>query len=205
MKLSYILESLASAEVSNLNLAEDFLSIKQDKLPIVLRAINAGLADIYTRFLLRKAIAEVQTEPGQYEYEVPADDLVEILSIMYDGAFLEPNTDYVLLDINKVKFKQELGLLNPIVFEYKARHRPLTEVDVELDSEVGLPMSYLNALLYFVASKLFTSIVNQMDGDLNEGVTYLRKYQAEIKMLDAQGIDVNNLEDMNIFKQRGFV
>ena len=44
-----------------------------------------------------------------------------------------------------------------------------------------------------------------MDGDLNEGVTYLRKYQAEIQMLDAQGIDVNNLEDMNIFKQRGFV
>ena len=64
----------------------------------------------------------------------------------------------------------------------------------------------MNALIYFIAARLYTGAVNQLDGDLNEGVAYERKYQDEIAMLNNQGIDVDGFYDSNNnFRNRGFV
>ena len=66
MKLSYILEMLAAAELSNLHLVdnEQFI-IRPEKMPIVIRCINSGLNDIHTRFLLRKNIIDVPIIAGE--------------------------------------------------------------------------------------------------------------------------------------------
>lgn len=205
MKLSHVLEYLASGELGNLNLAEDRINIKDEKKVIVLRAINRGLEDLHSRFLLRKAVAFIDVVEGEYVYEVMPEDLVEILNIEVNGKKLS-NTDYNLGDVNKFRVNNLLGITDDVRVEYKATHKKLTELDINLDTEIKLPSPYMNALLYFVAARLYTGAVNQLDGDLNEGVSYERKYQEEIMMLNNQGIDVDGFYDSNNnFRNRGFV
>lgn len=205
MKLSHVLEYLASGELGNLNLAEDRINIKDDRKVIVLRAINRGLEDLHTRFLLRKATAFIEVVDGQQIYDVMPDDFIEILHIQINGKKLT-NTEYSLGDVNKFKLNNLLGITDDVRVEYKASHKKLTELDISLDTEIKLPSPYMNALIYFVAARLYTGAVNQLDGDLNEGVAYERKYQDEIMMLSNQGIDVDGFYDSNNnFRNRGFV
>lgn len=205
MKLSYILEYLASGELGNLNLAEDQINIKEDKKIIVLRSINRGLEDLHTRFLLRKATAFIDVVPEQQVYSVLTEDFIEILHIYLNGKKLT-SSEYSLGDVDKFKINKLLGITDDIRVEYKASHKQLTELDIDLDTEIKLPSPYINALIYFVAARLFAGVVNQLDGDLNEGVNYERKYQDEIMMLNSQGIDVDGFYDSNNnFRNRGFV
>lgn len=205
MKLSYILEYLASGELGNLNLAEDQINIKEDKKVIVLRNINRGLEDLHTRFLLRKATAFIDVVPEQQVYSVLTEDFIEILHIYLNGKKLT-SSEYSLGDVDKFKINKLLGITDDIRVEYKASHKQLTELDIDLDTEIKLPSPYINALIYFVAARLFAGVVNQLDGDLNEGVNYERKYQDEIMMLNSQGIDVDGFYDSNNnFRNRGFV
>lgn len=205
MKLSYILEYLASGELGNLNLAEDQINIKEDKKVIVLRNINRGLEDLHTRFLLRKATAFIDVVPEQQVYSVLTEDFIEILHIYLNGKKLT-SSEYSLGDVDKFKINKLLGITDDIRVEYKASHKQLTELDIDLDTEIKLPSPYINALIYFVAARLFAGAVNQLDGDLNEGVNYERKYQDEIMMLNSQGIDVDGFYDSNNnFRNRGFV
>ena len=206
MKLSYILEMLASAELSNLHLVDEAkLDIKPEKVPIVLRSINSGLNDLHTRFLIAKNIVEIPVIAGENTYEIIADDFIELLNVYIDDIPMVSNTHFTLLNVNRFILREKLGILSTLRVEYKAKHRVLTEVDLAMDANVNLPDSHLNALLYFVASKLYTSAVNQLDGDLNEGAAYMRKFMDEVSLLENQGIDVEELEPMNNFNSRGFV
>ena len=206
MKLSYVFEMLASGELSNLHLVDESkLDIKPDKIPIVLRSINAALNDLHTRFLIARNIVDIPVIVGEDTYEIGNDDFIEILNVNIDDIPMIHHHNYTLLNVNKIKVREKLGILSTLRVEYKAKHRVLTEVDVAMDANVNLPDSHLNALLYFVASKLYTSAVNQMDGDLNEGAAYMRKFLEEVKLLENQGIDVEELEPMNNFYSRGFV
>ena len=81
----------------------------------------------------------------------------------------------------------------------------MTEQDIIDDTDTTLPSSYLNALLYFIGSRLYTSVVNQLDGDLNESIRYSQKYLQEIQMLSNQGIDTEDLIEMNLFHVKGFI
>lgn len=206
MKLSYIFEMLASGELGNLHLVEeDKLSIKPDKALIIVRNINAGLNDLHTRFTIKKNIVDIPIIVGEDTYEIATDDFIEILDIYQDGLPMVAGTQYTLLSPSRIKFKDKLGILSTISVEYKAKHRVLSEVDITMDSEVSLPDSYLNALMYFIASRLYTSAVNRLDGDLNEGTTYMSKFLTEVGLLTNQGIDVDEFIPMNNFNSRGFV
>lgn len=206
MKLSYIFEMLASGELGNLHLVEeDKLSIKPDKALIIVRNINAALNDLHTRFTLKKNTVDIPIIVGEDTYEIVADDFIELLDVYEDGLPMTAGKHYVLLSPNRIKFKDKLGILSVISVEYKAKHRVLSEVDITMDSEVSLPDSYLNALMYFIASRLYTSVVNRLDGDLNEGAAYMSKYLAEVALLADQGIDVDEFIPMDNFNSRGFV
>lgn len=210
MKLSDIFDALASGELSNLNLAEGGSKIKPDKLEVVLRSINLGLIDIYTRFLLKTN--RVLVPVSNSLILINTDDFIEVLEVFSESKplskftyrMLNPNT-LVLVDWEKYLSNNNISTVNPLaVIEYKAKHRILTEQDIELDSEIELPHSYLNALLYFIGSRLYVSIPNQLDGDLNEGIRYTQRYQAELSMLKEQGIDVDGLDEHTWFYDRGF-
>ena len=203
MRLSEIFDALASGELSNLNLAEGGVQIKPDKLEVVLRSINLGLVDLYTRFLLKTNKLKVPVIDTPIV--INTDDFIEVLEVYSELKSLTKYT-YSLSSHNVLQLKiYDWGnYINQFaIIEYKAKHRLLTVEDIALNSEVELPLPYLNALLYFIGSRLYTSIVNQLDGDLNESIRYTQKYQAEIAMLKEQGIDVDGLDDHHWFTDRG--
>ena len=195
MRLSDIFDALGSGELANLHLVEDN-SIIPDKLPIVLNAINLALTDLHTKFLLKRELVKINIEPTIDTYKITNGDFIEVLNSDMSGiqySLLNPNTLYVKADKPTV-----------VTIEYKASHRKLTEEDIAEDSEVDLPLSYLNALLYFIGSRMYVSVVNQLDGDLNESARYASMYQAELLTLTNQGIDVDHLNNNDWFYERGF-
>lgn len=195
MRLSDIFDALGSGELANLHLVEDN-AIIPDKLPIVLNAINLALTDLHTKFLLKRELVKINIEPTIDTYKITNGDFIEVLNSDMNGiqySLLNPNTLYVKADRPTV-----------VTIEYKANHRKLTEEDILEDSEVNLPLSYLNALLYFIGSRMYVSVVNQLDGDLNESARYASMYQAELLTLTNQGIDVDRLNNNDWFHERGF-
>ena len=195
MRLSDIFDALGSGELANLHLVENN-TIIPDKLPIVLNAINLALTDLHTKFLLKRELVKINIEPTIETYKITNGDFIEVLNSDMNGiqySLLNPNTLYVKADKPTV-----------ITIEYKASHRKLTEEDILEDSEVDLPLSYLNALLYFIGSRMYVSVVNQLDGDLNESARYASMYQAELLTLTNQGIDVDHLNNNDWFYERGF-
>ena len=195
MRLSDIFDALGSGELANLHLVENN-SIIPDKLPIVLNTINLALTDLHTKFLLKRELVKINIEPTIDTYKITNGDFIEVLNSDMNGiqySLLNPNTLYVKADKPTV-----------VTIEYKASHRKLTEEDILEDSEVDLPLSYLNALLYFIGSRMYVSVVNQLDGDLNESARYASMYQAELLTLTNQGIDVDHLNNNDWFYERGF-
>ena len=195
MRLSDIFDALSSGELANLHLVENNVIIP-DKLPIALNAINLALTDLHTKFLLKRELVKINIEPTIETYKITNGDFIEVLNSDMNGiqySLLNPNTLYVKADKPTV-----------VTIEYKASHRKLTEEDILEDSEVDLPLSYLNALLYFIGSRMYVSVVNQLDGDLNESARYASMYQAELLTLTNQGIDVDHLNNNDWFYERGF-
>ena len=195
---------LASGELANLNLAEDHVNIKPERQLGVLRAINAGLEDLHTRFLLKRNRVILDVLPGALEITIDEPDFIEVIEIYHNGALLSDNL-YVKKTPNTIWLPYKLGMLDTVSVEYKARHKELTELDLSLDSEVDLPMSYLNALLYFVAARLHVASVQPMDNERGEGMAYTRKFQEEIMLMSNQGIDADSLLVPDTFRSRGFV
>lgn len=207
MKLSVIFNALASGELHNLWISDNREEIRDEFKEQVLRGINLGLLDLYTRFMLSKRSFKPDIKEGIREYTVDDNRLLEVLNVQFNGsdlAYYKPD-GYFLLNTNLILlgFSPKDGDNCEII--YKAKPNELTEQDIIDDTDVELPMSYLNALLYFVSSRLFTSIPNQLDGDLHEGVRWRQRYESELMMLNQQGIDVDGLDDTTWFIERGFV
>lgn len=195
MKLSEIFDALGSGELANLHLTVNG-EVLPEKQPIVLKAINLGLTDLHTKFILKRNVVKINVDPTINTYTIDADDFIEVLNTDLNGvqySLLKPNTLYVTSEVPSI-----------ITVEYKVNHKKLIEKDIINDTEVDLPLSYLNALLYFIGSRMYVSVVNQLDGDLNESARYAQLYQAEILTLTNQGIDVDELNDNNWFNERGF-
>lgn len=214
MILSEIYDALATGELKNLRLSEDNQITTQGR-KVLLSSINAGLTDLYTRFLLKKNDIEMSYNKSREQYRIGRTDLIEILSVKLNDVELKVNhaDGYHLLDPATIhidkgierSYLHSADELNVLNVDYKANHKKLTEEDIMLDSDVELPDSYLNALLYFVASRLFASIPNQLDGDVNEGLRYSKRYFDEINMLINQGVDVDGINEFALFNVRGFV
>lgn len=207
MKLSDIFHALATTELGNLgHLTDDRSNIREDRKKDLITLINRGLADIFGKFKLKVDTVELAVNETDRIYMVSPTNLIEILSVHHNNNELSENRDYRLLAVDKIEFKNSLGLLDTIRVDYQASLKPLTELDISIDRNIDLPIVYLNALIYFIAAALYTSPVNQLDGDLNEGAAYAIKYQEEIQRLQAQGVELDALVDNGfIFGNRGFV
>lgn len=207
--LQEIYDYLGSAELSNLFIADGGLGtglLKPEYHDVVNRSIYLGLTDLHTRFDL-KVREFTFNNLGQsrliHKYVFPIGDCVEVLQVFVDRVELETKTlnGYTLTDVNVVKLNSEHGFNSTLKVVYRANHEAITPTT----TSIMLPRPYLMALLYFIASRLFTSIPNQLDGDLNEGNRYAQKYAQEIAKLHDEGLDINLDDDMWLFNQKGFI
>lgn len=195
MNINELIKLLIYGELRNLSYVGSDGNIKADKLDRLIDTINLGLLDLYTRFYINRKTKEISIIKDQHEYKIDDDNLIEITSIGLDKSeymFKAIDTIY-LFETNKDK----------LTVIYKTKHNKITKDN--LDMLLELPSSYLNALVLFVASRLYTSIPNQLDGDLHEHSRYVQRYVEEIKHLTDTGIDVDDLDDKWLFTIKGFV
>lgn len=207
MRLSDVFNTLATGELSNLFLAEGAVEVKPDKKEPVLRSINLALTDLYNRFFLKRKEAEITTSQGVQAYVINDPLLIEIHKVVFNGRELCINkpSGYHLLSVDTLVLKDKPEDNQIIEVVYKAKHKTLIQEDIDNDVEIELPDIYLNALCLFIGSRVYTSIVNQLDGDLNESNRYAQRYMQEIAMLNDQGVDVDSFEEMWLFDERGFI
>lgn len=228
MRLSEVLEALASSELANLSYVEDG-QIVAGKLNQVISAINLGLINLYTRFKLKKGflLLDVSTSHNTYSltkenaisnnpdgYILDNDkpyegDLIEILEItnplnmvmQFDGS-----EEITLLKPDTLKFRY-VNQIGTYIIEYAALPTKLSMDGEDIYSvEVELPDIYLNALLFFVASRLYSPVGVSMDNNRNSmDVSYIQRYETECKALMEQGVDVDTNHHSSVFFQRGFV
>lgn len=220
--LQEVYDYLASGELSNLFMADGGLGtgvLKDKYKAVVNKSIYLGLTDLHSRFVLKKDNAYRKIEKDFHgvavevvnllvsrdglEINLIADNFVEVLEVyINDREYIINDSDgYVLLATNRIKFSSPIANTDTIKIEYQANHNPITEDTTHIE----LPRMYLNALCYFIASRLYTSIVNQLDGDLNESNRYAQKYHQEIMMLESKGYDVDNFNQMCLFHAKGFI
>lgn len=201
MRVSELFHTLAVGELHNLSYSQPDGTIKPEKRLNLLNSINLGLSDLYGRFLLKTKQVIL---PYQENYYIDDKELIEILNINCDGLDLT----YHLTQNNKFTIDVPDCLKNKlfsITVDYKAGHTWLTQQDINDDTDITLPNDYLNALLYFVASRLYTSMPNQLDGDLQEHNRYAQKYHQEITRLTNIGTDIDGLNQHNLFHAKGFI
>lgn len=226
MKLSEILDSLASSELANLNFVENG-NIAEAKIPKIVNAINLGLVKLYTRFKLKKGFITLSVTPEVTAYELTSanvlsglntsgfitttgfsGDLIEILNITdssdndisFDGS-----GDVVLLKTNLIKFKTAPEEEDTYTVEYSALPTRLVYVD-DTNIEVELPDVYLPPLLMFIGSRFASPVGISFDANRSSmDINYLQQYEAECQKLDMLGLDVGNDIGTDLFSERGFV
>lgn len=222
MKLSDIFDQLSAGPLSQLSMVEDG-EITSEHVNKIIHQVNAGLTDLHRRFFLRQETHELDVVSTQLRYPLKDLGIIEILDVSdKDGHLLLLNPHDIRKPMNEVKpphrvFTPVYNILrfDPVpdgtyLIRYQARHPIIEKVEdfASFDAslvDVELPLEYLNALVFYIASKVITPIVGQLDGNPQEGVMYTQLYEAECQQLTANGLDVSDSFQESQFHQKGFV
>lgn len=220
MNLQDIFDHLVYGELHTVALGKVINGeIPEENKKRLLTHINAGLDAIFGRFNLREERLKLLLTPEKTRYVIsprhaisnPAgapERYIDDTSVPFDYKF------YKLLNVHD---KQDNSLLTATVQpryniielpeavtlsdEYltltcRAGHRRLTEIDLAIPSEfvdVELPYSHLEALGYFIASRVMNPI--GMQDEMGQGINYSMKFEAACRVLEDQGFQLDlNLE-----------
>lgn len=208
-----LVDNLVQTELHNLKMKDSGGVLRENRLEQVINNINLGLTDLYTKFVLKVVEAKYTAEPHQRMFSPVVNtnnEILEVLNVYHNEERLFNSGFRAYSRTNasngaaiKLNYSPDEG--DTIRIISKANHKRLTKEDYHNNAECELPLSYITALNYFVASRMFTSIVNQMDGDVSESQRWYQMYLAELKELRDAGIEADNLDDNNRFQERGFV
>ncbi|HDU7846651.1 hypothetical protein [Acinetobacter baumannii] len=110
---------------------------------------------------------------------------------------------------NILRFVSDVEAGTKFTVEYQANHATIPKV-VDFESfdaskvDIDLPMTYLEALLFFIASRVITPISNNL-GSPQEGTSYSALFEKECQDLAVQGLDVDQAAINDRFSYNGFV
>lgn len=227
MKLSDILDALASGELHTLNCVDNGV-VDASQYPRVIRAINRGLLKLGTRFTLKKAFVELHTQAGQQAYALREDEVgttlfdtpaypfkdnrfKEVIRITdKDGELCHTDGSYNLVQTSLTTLYFQTAIQHEVLLVHYSKFLDPVQIQTPLDPEtieVDLPLAYLNALIYYVASTFYAPTLGGLDLQqrANVDVNYLNLYEAECTNLTAQGLDVQEDVTTDVFQHRGFV
>lgn len=208
-----LVDNLVQTELHNLKMKDSEGVLRENRLEQVINNINLGLTDLYTKFVLKVVEAKYIVEPHQRMFSpvVNTDnEILEVLNVFHNDErlFNSGFRAYTITNASNgaaIKLNYSPDEDDVIRIISKANHKRLVKEDYHNNAECELPLSYITALNYFVASRMFTSIVNQLDGDLNESQRWYQMYLTELKELRDAGIEADNLDNNYWFQERGFV
>lgn len=225
MLLSDVFDSLAYGPLAAVAMATDGEISTQD-MPRLLNLINQGLLDLHKRFELQRKTQPLEVVEGDVRYVLrgEGDDLLELLEILVENfhgispvtrvnhpKYLRPDVPlcYMMVSPTTVRFNHPLNNLMDFSISYKARHPKIVVDDFEtVDTtkvEIDLPMAYLEALSFYVASKVIVPIDNNL-GNPQEGSNYRAMYEQACQALEFQGLDIDDAAHSDHrFNVNGFV
>lgn len=221
MYLQEVFDQLSSGELSQTNLG----TITEDSWPRVVMHINLGLTDLFKRFFLREGRVALAFVSGETAYQISGSSVLKIEKVLTDAdvelalndsedpwALTTTDTAPVTLTIPEDIVEQAVDLPEKLVTAgltvvYRARHPKIDYTTPTFDPETYpllLPDTHLQALLYFVASR----VLSPMGMGQTEGVTgtnYWRRYEAECARLLGDGTQLDRNTGFDKLRNRGFV
>lgn len=224
MYLAHVLNSLKYGEFSKLSIGgQDQGVINQANYSELATHINNGLIALFTRFLLKESVQELALISGVYTYSIAKPNFIKVQRIYgdTDHEFVLNNLGdrYSILNetvsvinvpravVDKPDSLPKDLLTDTLRIVYRAKPTPLDTdsagfFDAE-DLELELPDSYLDALLYYVASR----VSNGFEGNhvFHAGNNYAAKYEAACKQLEMSNVQVDRAGSEDRLTRNGWV
>ena len=212
MVLKDIYDHLANGELINVNLGKTDADGNLEEAARLYKRfrlkegeVTILLQDGVTRYKLKSDFAQSNTkstEPVKYlddSVDPFIDDLLKIEQVFDD------EDKELLLNVkgNKDSLTIETQTVRVIYRKDHPKFDKLLAPALAFQQEVELPEAYLEPLLYFVASRIFTPMgLNQ---EFNEGKDYYIKYENACSRLETQGLVLDNMGEVETFRSRGWV
>ena len=171
-----------------------------------------------TVYVLSKEFAQSNTksaEPVKYirDNQLPFEDDLFKIERIYDKNECElPFNESMFKGIRTLRnhvlvvpesYQEKTDILHIL---YRANHPKIDTLmgeAVPFMQEIELPDMYLQALLYFVGSRVMNPIgINQ---EFHDGNNYAKKYELECMRLEQENFQIDDIEDNNKFHRSGFV
>lgn len=213
MLLKEVFDQLTYGELSQLALGTGSQGeIEEANYPRVLASVNLGLSALYKRFKLKEGQLTFPLTTEGNVYQIKANDLNKIEKVFtLEGTELSLNDGsdpYSCFTPSINTLSVPLGIVTgsmevpekyrtaEIQVIYRAGHPVVSVDDAGFDIEtatIELPYSHLEALLYFIASRLHNPI--GMVNEFNAGNNWAAKYEMECERLKSQGLEINHEVD----------
>lgn len=222
MKLSEIFEQLTYGELSQISLGGGEVGeLSENNYARLIPHINLGLLALYKRFPIKEARVNIPLQPGISSYLVTPPDLLKIERVYTDAEYELPLNDEgsswscftpsaTVLRIPSLITAQGADLpdayrTSSFTVVYRANHGLLT-VDTVVDpttTEIELPYSHLEPLLYFVASRINNPI--GMTNEFHAGNSYAAKYEQACQQLEQFNLRVDQGSQNSRLQRNGWV
>lgn len=178
------------------------------------------LDDVYRYPLLAK---HSQSQGAELPFIIDIDepfkeDIIEILGVTDEKGWAIPLNVYDADDHLPIAYTPAYNILRfndvtPLgkyTVSYKAGHVPLAKVEdpESFDAskvDIELPMTHLEALLFYVASRVIQPMNGAMNGAPQEGMNYAQRFEQACQQLLYQGLDVEATHESHRFRRNGFV
>ena len=231
MKLSKIYETLAASEVFTYELADEDGDILPRHRRRITTLINSGLSDLYQRFSIKEGVVDLVVTKDVQHY-ILSDDVLEVLRMTTpEGKVYNLNSVTSSLSPTTGPYGNVSNISNPslchasynelffshvpcagvyrIVYKGDATHISLDNIDTvdPKTIEVPLPLTYLNALCYYVAAKVYNpagaeSVARSM---FHEGNNWRSMYEDECNRLKANLAGAKSFNEVSNFTRGGWV
>lgn len=220
MKLKEIFDQLTYGELSQLGLGGGTIGeVDEDDHGKVATLINLGLVELHKRFLIREGEVSVPVVADQRTYVLTEDDLYKIEQVYLDDdselGLNDPSDDYTarttgyrtLVVPERVVTAGGEYWSDTLRVVYRTGPTLLTASDWSTPEtcEVDLPYMFLEALLYYVASRATNATGFSSGNGFHEGNNYFGKFEASCALLEAQAFQLEKGATNTKLEQAGFV
>lgn len=214
MKLKDVFDQLTFGELAQVNIGgSNFGEILESNYQKVAASVSLGLTALHTRLNLREGEYVLNTVKGQQTYTL--NDCKDITKIerVYDPDGYELALN-LIGDVNTVRTTGYRTLVIPSALTglqlkvvYRANHPLLDESkwsDPE-NAEIDIPEACLEALLWYVASRMMNPNGFTGGNGFHEGNNYITKYEAACAALEQFNIRGDSSEVNDRLVRNGWV
>ncbi|MCD1628474.1 hypothetical protein [Marinobacter shengliensis] len=187
------------------------------------RQLTVELVPNKSVYVLKQAFAQSNDESEEpikyiHDAEFPfKDDLLKVERVVTDKGTALSINDYFDEDTVRTASYNTLVLpsfdawepsLKPtkLVITYRADHHKINKIVgqfISFKEEIDLPVTHLEALLYFVASRVMNPV--GIAGEFHEGNNYAQKYEQACMELEQHGHQLNSQSSNSRFDYNGWV